>query len=190
MMTLPQSHPNRRDPRWRWLIWGVPVVLLTLPVIAMRFTAEVQWTASDFVVMAVMLAVTAGAVDALTARDVARSGGFAQKTAGALAAIGVFLLVWVNLAVGMIGHEGDPANWMFAAVIATIVGGGFVTRLKPAGMAKTMLAAAGVQIAVGALALAMGWGAYTVGWPKDVIVTSGFFALVWLASAGLYRAGR
>lgn len=186
MTTLTRTEPAARDPRWRLAIWGVPAALLTLPAIAMRFTREVPWTASDFMVMGVMLTITAGAVDALTAR----AGSFAHKTAGALAAIGLFLLVWVNLAVGMIGDEGDPANLMFAGVIATIVGGMFVSHLRPAGMARTMLAAAAVQAVAGSLALVMGWGAYGRGWPMDVIGTTGIFTLIWLASAALFRAGR
>ena len=189
MTTLARTE-STRDPRWRLLIWGVPAALLALPAVAMRFTSEVQWTASDFVVMGVMLALTAGAVDALTARNVGRTGGFAQKLAGVLVAFGLFLLVWVNLAVGMIGDEGDPANLAFAAVIAVIVGGGFVIRLRPAGMATTMLAAAALQAAIGGLALALGWGAYGRGWPMDVIGTTGIFTLLWLAAAALFRVAR
>ena len=41
--------------RWRVIGWGVAVGLLILPFIAMRFTGEVNWTASDFVFAAVLL---------------------------------------------------------------------------------------------------------------------------------------
>ena len=186
MTTLTQAGLGGRDPRWRWLIWGIPAALLALPAVAMRFTREVNWTASDFAAMAVMLAIAAGAIDALTAR----AGGFACKLADVLAALGIFLLVWINLAVGMIGDEGDPAHLMFAAVIATIFGGAFVSRPKPAGMAITMLAAAGVQAAAALTALAMRWGDYSAIWPMDVIGTSGIMGMIWLASAALFRAGR
>ena len=183
MMTTMNHTPDNRDPRWRLLIWGVPAALLALPAVAMRFTPEVQWTAFDFVVMGVMLASAAGAIDALTVRR----GGWAAKAGGALAVIGLFLLVWINLAVGMIGDEGDPANLMFAGVIATIVGGAFVSRLRPGGMAVTMLIAAGVQALVAGIALAMRWGDYGIGWPQDVIGTSAIMASIWMTSAVLFR---
>lgn len=185
MTSLTQA-TGTRDPRWRLLIWGVPVALLALPAVAMNFTNEVDWTFSDFVAMGIMLGLTAGAIDALTAR----SGGFAYKLGGALAAIGVFLLIWINLAVGMIGDEGDPANMMFAAVIATIVGGAFLSHLRARGMAVTMLAAAGVQAAAAVTALALRWGEGGPIWPMDVIGTSAIMATIWLASAALFRAGR
>ena len=41
-------------PVWRgmcWVGWGGAAVLLSLPLIARRFTGEVNWTGSDFLVM-------------------------------------------------------------------------------------------------------------------------------------------
>ena len=39
----------------RWLVWGGAAALLLLPLVAMQFTEEVQWTWHDFVIMGVML---------------------------------------------------------------------------------------------------------------------------------------
>ena len=45
---------------WRIIGWGGAVALLAAPFIAMRFTTEVNWTASDFVFAAVLLGVIGG----------------------------------------------------------------------------------------------------------------------------------
>ena len=38
---------------WRLTLWGGVLCLLLLPLIAMQFSKEVNWTASDFVVAAI-----------------------------------------------------------------------------------------------------------------------------------------
>jgi len=37
--------------RWTLPIWAGAAMLLSVPFVAMRFTSEVNWSASDFVVM-------------------------------------------------------------------------------------------------------------------------------------------
>ena len=49
--------------RWTMFIWGGAALLLSLPFFAMGFTSEVNWTASDFVVMGIMLGVVCGAIE-------------------------------------------------------------------------------------------------------------------------------
>ena len=186
-MTTAMNTTPARDPRWRFLIWGLPAALPALPAAAMHLAVDgVHWTAGDFVVMGVLLGLTAGAIDLATAR----AGQLAHRMAGVAVAVGLFLLVWINLAVGMIGDEGHPANWLFAGVIAVIVGGAIVTRLRPAGMAATMLAAAVLQAAIGGAALVLRWGSEGRGWPLDVIGTTGLFTLIWLMCAVLFRRSR
>ena len=48
---------------FRWVMWGGAALLLALPLVAMQFTSEVNWTASDFVVMGAMLGIAAGTVE-------------------------------------------------------------------------------------------------------------------------------
>ena len=94
-MTFDDLQPtNRRDPRWRPLIWGLPLAILALPAVAMRFTGEVDWSASDFAIMAMMLATTAAVIDFVTSRPWPR----ARKLAGTLLAIGTFVAIWAVLA--------------------------------------------------------------------------------------------
>lgn len=184
MTTL--THPPAR--RWHPLLWAAAAALLTVPAIAMRFTEEVQWTASDFVVMGGMLAAACGAFELLL-----RAGNdVAYRLGAAVAVLGVFFLVWVNLAVGIIGSEHNHANRMFAAVIATVVGGACVSRLQAAGLARTMLAASGWQVLIAAIAVIGRLGSTESGmWPKDILGCTVILCTLWLVAAALFhRADR
>lgn len=160
--------------RWRWAIWGVAACLLMVPLIAMRFTSEVNWDASDFVFMGVMLFAACGTFElaARATRDTA------YRTAVGITVVGSFLLIWINLAVGIIGSEDNVLNLMYAGILTIIVGGGIVARFAPGGMARAMVAAAVAQSVVGAVALSTG---------HFTLVIEAFFAALWLIAAALFR---
>lgn len=121
----------------RWFVWGGAAALLSLPLIAMQFTGEVQWTALDFAVMGTMLLLVCAAFE-LTMR-VADSHAFViGAAAGTVAA---FLVTWANLAVGMIGEPEDPRNlWFMGAVLVALLGAA-ASRLKARGLALAMAVA-------------------------------------------------
>lgn len=122
--------------RWTMLIWGGAALLLSLPFVAMRFTSEVNWTASDFVVMGVMLGIVCGAIE-LAVRC---SGNWAYRGGVAAANLGAFLITWANLAVGIVGSEDNPANMLFFGALLVGAAGSAMARFRAAGMAKAMLA--------------------------------------------------
>ncbi|MCW3838268.1 hypothetical protein ACFQ1E_19550 [Sphingomonas canadensis] len=168
--------------QWRIAAWSIAGALMLVPLAAMRLTDEVRWTVADFAVFAAMLAAAIGGFELF-----ARTGSGAAYRAGTAFAIGgAVLLFWVNGAVGIIGSEDDPANLMFAGVLATGVAGATLARLRAAGMARAMAATAVAQIAVGAIALGGGMGAGDRSWPGDVIGATGVFAALWLAAAWLF----
>ena len=99
--------------RWTMLIWGGAALLLSVPFFAMKFTSEVNWSASDFVVMGTLLAVACGIIELA-----ARRGGRITHKLGVIAAVGGgFLIIWANLSVG---HEHTPYDYPFylALVVA------------------------------------------------------------------------
>ncbi|MCL6712406.1 hypothetical protein M8R20_36055 [Pseudomonas sp. R2.Fl] len=176
-MTTDARRP--REPHfagWRLLMWGGAACLLSLPLIAMQFTDEVNWTPSDFVVFGGMLAVACGACDVAM-----RKGGNWRYRAGALLAVGTaFLLVWANLAVGFVGSEANPYNLWYAGVLAIGVAGALIARFRPRGMAAALTATAIAQAAVGLVAQFSGMDHP---WPATVVFTG-----LWLVSAGLFHA--
>ncbi|CAN5371851.1 hypothetical protein BH09PSE1_BH09PSE1_17770 [soil metagenome] len=167
----------------RILGWGGVAGLLLAPAIAMRFTDEVVWTASDFVFAGVML-IGAGLAGELIAW---KSGRFAYRGGASIAVVIAVLLVWVTGAVGIIGNEGEPANLLYLGVIAVAFVGAVIARFKAGGMARAMATAALAQAGVAVAALIMGWGSTSQNYPKDIIGETVVFVVLWLASAALFR---
>lgn len=164
-----------------WL-WAGAAGLLLLPALAMRFypQAGVAWTALDFVVMGVLLATACGALEL----GLRRARALAYRAGFALAVVTALLTAWVNLAVGMLGREGDPANALFVAVLAVAALGSARARLRAPGMVRAMAATAMMQLAVAGIAMGMGRFA-----PVDLVLTA-CFALPWALAAVLFRKAR
>jgi hypothetical protein len=141
---------SRRVFPWRLLGWSIPAVLLVLPLIAMRFTNEVNWTGSDFLFAAVLF----GSVGLAFELIVRKSGSLAYRLAAVLGVMGAFLAVWVNGAVGMIGSEDNPYNLLFLAVPLVALAGGIAARFRASGMVWAMGAAAGLQAGLGLFGMA------------------------------------
>lgn len=74
-------------------------LLLAIPLIAMQFTDEVNWTISDFVIMGILLSGTALVIE-LILRNVRT---FKSRIIFCAIALLVFLVVWAELAVGIFG---------------------------------------------------------------------------------------
>ena len=92
-----------RDPLagrlWRIIYWGGAALLLSLPALAMQVNDEVNWGSEDFLAGGILFGLLG-----LGFELVARSGGSWQRRV----AIGgmlvfVFLFVWAEMAVGIVG---------------------------------------------------------------------------------------
>ena len=157
--------------------------ILLLPLLAMQFTDEVIWDLADFAVAGVLL-FGAGLTYELIAR---KAGHIAHRAAVGVAVAAALLLVWINLAVGIIGNEGNPANLMYIGVLAVGIIGALIARFQPHGMARALFATALAQMLVAVIALAARLGTSGPVWPRDVLIATGFFATLWLGSALLFR---
>ena len=119
-----------------------------------------------------------------------KTGNTAYKSAVGLALATLFLLFWVNGAVGIIGNEGNHANLMYFGVIAVGIIGAFIARLELRGMARALFVTALAQMLVPVIALMIwppqitSWGAAGV---VGVFVLNAFFAMLFLGSAWLFR---
>jgi hypothetical protein len=114
-------------------------------------------------------------------------GKTSYRMAAGIAVLGVLLLTWLNLAVGLIGSEDNPANLMFAGLLAVGVAGAIVVRVRAGGMAMVLFVMALMQVLIAAIALIAGLGSEGANWPQVIVVLNGFFALVWLVSGLLFR---
>jgi hypothetical protein len=83
--------------------------------------------------------------------------------------------------VGIIGSEENPANLMFAGVLAVGVIGACIARFRSQGMAHALIATALAQALVAVIALIAGLGE-----PPLWLLTA-FYVALWLTSAGLFR---
>lgn len=162
-------------------------MLLLLPAAAMRFTEEVNWAGSDFVVMGVMLT----SACALYELGVWLSGSVVYRAGFAIAVVTGFLTVWVNLAVGMFGSEDNPLNPMFGGVLLVAMLGSLLAMFRARGMAWAMGATAVAQLLAAGTGLVVGLTAGTdeahgPGIAREAFLTA-CFALPWLASSTLFR---
>jgi hypothetical protein len=75
------------------------VLLLLIPLIAMQFTKEVNWTLFDFIVAGILLLGT-GLICELVLRKVNSSS---YRIAMIVSILAILILVWLELAVGIFG---------------------------------------------------------------------------------------
>lgn len=170
----------------RRVIWTVIAVLILLILsvpLTMQFRGEVQW--NEAIAYCVMLLVAGGFYELwqwLKTRTRIYRFAFGVGLAG------IFLLGWVSGAVGIIGSENNPANLMYWAVPIVGLIGSLVSRFKPLGMARTLFAAAIVQLLVPVAALInspdVSWGdAGVIG----VFIFNSIFAALFAGSGLLFH---
>jgi uncharacterized membrane protein len=164
----------------------VVVGLLMVPLVAMQFTEEVVWTLSDFVIAGGLL-LGAGLAYEFVAR---RVPAHAYRIAVGVAVMTGLLLIWINLAVGIIGSEDNPANALYAVVLLIGFTGAILSRFKATGLARAFYVTAAAQFLVPIVAYLVyspeitSWGAPGL---LGVLILNGFFAACWLLAATLFR---
>ena len=90
-------YPAWRQSRWRFALWGSLAVLLVAPLVAMQFTTEVAWGSEDFLFAAILLVALGTAMEILFRLRLSPW----TRAAGAALALGAFLLIWAEAAVGI-----------------------------------------------------------------------------------------
>ncbi len=85
---------NKRLP----LIFAAIAAILLLPWVAMQYSDDVNWTMFDFIVAGVLLLVTGISCEIILRKVKSRK----KKIALCVAALLLFLLIWAELAVGLL----------------------------------------------------------------------------------------
>lgn len=165
---------------WRIIGWGSAVALILAPLIAMQFTDEVNWDETDFLFAAIIF----GIVGDLIELAVRVSPNYYYRLGAMFAVLAGFMVVWSNLAVGMIGNEDNPVNLWFGTVLLIAITGAILSRFKKRAMSTAMFAAGTAQAAIGLFAGILGTDA-----------RGGIFTIVlssaWMISSTLFwAAGR
>lgn len=172
-----QNAGGQRPFPWRRLVWGTAIALMLAATVAkLTVPDEFQWSPNDFVAAAILLGVPCLAFE--LAMRMAR-GNNSYIVASCIGIGTAFLSVWINLAVGIIGDEDNPANWVFVAVLGVGIVGALVARLRPAGLSQAMVVTGVAQALVAPYA-------WSLGSPEGV-ATSLVFAAAWFASAWVFH---
>lgn len=157
-------------------------VILVIPLV-LTLLAIWHWRPGAFVMAAVLLVGGAGLLYELVTKGI-RTGTY--RWAVGVSLMSVFLLVWVNAAVGGILGD-DPANMMYFGVLLVGLVGAIIARLEPRGMSRAMLATAFAMVLVPAVALVIGTPAFTNG-VAAVFGLHALFAMLFVGSALLFRS--
>lgn len=164
----------------------VTALLLLVPLVAMQFNDEVDWGLADFVGAGVLLFGTGLTYELIASR----SGTIAYRVAAGVALAASLLLVWVNLAVGLIGNEDNPVNVLYGGVLVVGFLGAIIAGLQPHGMARALFAMALAQVSVPVIALTV-WKPPVGSLGVNELGANAFFVTLFVGSALLFqRAAR
>ncbi len=142
-----------------------------------------NWDLLDFLAFGVMIGTVLLIV--LIARRSSKLRSY--RAAALIAAIGAFLMVWSNAAVGIIGNEENGANMLFYGVLAVPLLGALFSRLRARGMVIALFATFAAQLIVAAVALLLDLGADGPSWPRDILTMTSVFCVFWLVSGWLFN---
>ena len=169
------------------LVALVTGLLLLIPLTAKLFMADMLWTLEDFVAAGILLFGSG-----LTFVLIARLGdNFTYRLATGVAVAAGLLLVWAQLAVGLVGSEGNPVNLLFGAVLAVALIGTIAARFQPRGMSNAMFAASLTYVVVTLVALFVWPPSPATAEPQvhmvNVLGANGAFAALWAVAGWLFR---
>jgi hypothetical protein len=101
------------------------------------------------------------------------TGNIAYRAGVGVSVGAAFVLVLINLAVGIIGSEGNPANLFFGGVPAVGILGALIVRFRAHGMACALAATALAQAMVGLFVLIAGLDSANANWPGTIGLLTG-----------------
>jgi len=156
--------------------------ILLLLFLVNQISDEVVWDLADFVIAGALL-FGAGLTYVLVTK---KRGNSTYQAALVIALAAAFILVWANIAVGIIGDEDNRANLMYIGVLAVGSIGAIIARFKPQGMAIALFATALAQALITGIALIADLGSPSSG-PGEILALNSFFILLWIGSALLFR---
>lgn len=157
--------------------------ILMIPLVAMRLTADVDWSLVDFAIMGTLLFGT-GFSFVLATRYVTE---VYYRLAVGLALGSTLFMIWANLAVGLIGSGPNAGNLLSMLVpLIGLVGSAWV-RVETKLMERVMYTMATAMVIIAIIALLLGMQHGRGSSVTEVIGVSGFFAAAFVTSGLLFR---
>ncbi|GCC50101.1 hypothetical protein SanaruYs_03160 [Chryseotalea sanaruensis] len=175
------THVNLSKPLM--IVALVTGIILLVPLIVMQYTTEVNWGVGDFIVMGILLFGTGAAFVILTAY----SYNAIHKVAMVFAIGATFLMIWSNLAVGLIGGGANAGNLMYAAVLLVGLVGTYHSRFSSRGMERTMFAMALTFVLIAIIALVANMQDYPGSSVKEIIGVNALFTILYVIAGMLFR---
>lgn len=163
---------------WRIARWAAASVLLLTPLVMTQISGEWHWTIGSFLFAGTVV----GGIGLLYELAERASENWAYRAAVAVALLTSLATVWTTIV------RDDGAGIGFFLLIMAAAVGAFSAWFRPAGMMRTTL---GVAIMQASLGIAIATAPSTADTPDGssrALFCSGFFTVLWLISAALFRA--
>lgn len=174
-----------RQNRNLFLLAGATACLLLGLFLIKEITHILEWGPVDFVFVGVMVFGTGTAYELIARKHKNRI----YRVALAVALGAGFIMIWANLAVGLIGSEDEPANLMYLGLLAVGLIGALIARLKAPGMSITMGLMAVSQVLITVTALLAGFQHLPHSSVGEIVKVNSFFFVLWsLAGLLFWRA--
>jgi len=166
----------------RWIPPGVIFAVL----VGLTLAGKLDWGVMDFVFVTVILFGGLGAYRFVSGRGQGRTFHLAVAMSLATA----LSMIWVTLAVGIIGSEDNQANIMYVVVLGIGLLGSIIARFRAPGMKWTMVWVTIAQFAVTILAYTI-WKPETEEHVFSTVILNLCYVMLFLSSAVLFhRASR
>lgn len=158
-------------------------ILLSIPFVAMQFTTGVSWSITDFIIMAALILGT-GLSYILLSRTTAN---FMNRLGIGLMVVTAFLMIWANLAVGLIGSGSNAGNLMYIGVLLVLVTGILLSHLRPAAMERAAYATVLALVLHTVIALLANMQHYSGSSVEAILCVNGFFIALFTVSGILFH---
>ena len=165
------------------LLLAGTLALLLIPFTAMNFSGEVNWSASDFLFAGGLL-FGSGMVFRLISL---KSENLSYKAATGIAVFSGLFLIWTNLAVGLVGSEGNAFNLVYFGVLALGLMGAAISNFKAKGMMLSMFAMAGAQALTVVIALIIGMQNQPENSVLEIFGVNALFIFLYVIAALLFK---
>ena len=158
-------------------------LLLLVPLVAMQFTNEVNWSVPDFIIAGTLL-FTTGTLLALVLK---LKADIIYRVAFIVAIGTTFLMVWANLAVGLLGARPNLGNLMHIGVVAVLFTGIYLSRFKSAGLELAMFTTSFSLVLLAVIAVLAKMHQYLTSSVTEIIGVNLFFCALFIVSGLLFR---